>query len=85
MPKGLERRSFFGWMAGVPLALAAAQVAEAAEGLAPRQEPPTPPPTLPTEKELKDLQDQLKVLREAKLPQAVEPAFSFAALKRGRR
>jgi hypothetical protein len=82
MPKGLERRSFFGWMAGVPAALAAAKVVEAAEPLTRLQEPPPP---APTEKELKDLQDQLKSLREARLPQAVEPAFTFAALKPGRK
>jgi hypothetical protein len=84
MSKGLERRSFFGWMAGVPAALAAGQLAQAAEPALRIQEPVLPPPPAPTDKELKDLQDQLKLLREAKLPQAVEPAFSFSAMKRGR-
>ncbi|HJW09415.1 MAG TPA: hypothetical protein VJ483_07240 [Holophagaceae bacterium] len=89
MPKALQRRSFFGWMAAVPATLAVGQVARAAEplaaGLAPVQEPASISPLAPTEKEMKDLQDQLKLLREAKLPQAVEPAFTFAAMKRGRR
>ncbi len=85
MPKALQRRSFFGWMAAVPAALAATRVAAAAEPLArelaPRQEAPA---ASPSEKDLKELQATLAVLRDAKLPQAVPPAFTFAALKRAR-
>ncbi|HJU83795.1 MAG TPA: hypothetical protein VJ600_06270 [Holophagaceae bacterium] len=86
MPKALQRRSFFGWMAAVPATLAATRVASAAEPLARdlvRLQEPAPP--APSEKDLKDLQDMLKMLREAKLPQAVPPAFTFAALRRARK
>ena len=84
MSKALRRRSFFGWMAVLPASLAAARAAEAAEplarDLAALQEPPAP-----SEKDLKDLQETLAVLRSAKLPQATAPAFTFAALKRERK
>ncbi len=86
MSKALRRRSFFGWIAVLPASLAATRVAAAAEpvarDLARLQEPP--PPT-PSEKDLKDLQETLNVLRSAKLPQATPPAFTFAALKRARK
>jgi len=72
----LLRRVFLGRLAALPAALTATRLTalEVAD-------PGTKKPEVPSlDKDRKELRKTLKALREAKLDQAVEPAFLFRAL-----
>ena len=71
----LLRRAFLGRIAALPAALAAARLS-ALETVAEGKKPEA----TSLDKDRKELRKGLKALREAKLPQAVEPAFSFRPL-----